>query len=199
VGIFTSTDPLDYFWNTYSYVGGEPVNVTDPNGQAPDYNPALVNGGDNAYNDAVNQLYDLSQNTWQTMMDASEVVSLADLNSTIQGLQDFGSFMKYMTLMTKNDSWMRPALGYAIDTYGLVSNYLDPLSLHAKMVSSVYAEINYAIEERLCGSRYQGSRWSTHIGNVVSIGVGVGAFKYVTSTNTMDSRIDERVRFSNFL
>lgn len=29
VGIWTSTDPMDEFWNSYSYVGGNPVNLLD--------------------------------------------------------------------------------------------------------------------------------------------------------------------------
>lgn len=32
LGIFTSTDPADQFWNTYSYCGGDPINLVDPDG-----------------------------------------------------------------------------------------------------------------------------------------------------------------------
>lgn len=32
VGTWTSTDPADEFWNSYSYVGGDPVNFSDPSG-----------------------------------------------------------------------------------------------------------------------------------------------------------------------
>jgi RHS repeat-associated protein len=32
LGSFTSTDPMDEFWNAYSYCGGDPINLWDPNG-----------------------------------------------------------------------------------------------------------------------------------------------------------------------
>lgn len=33
IGSFTATDPKDVFWNTYSYTGGNPINLIDPDGQ----------------------------------------------------------------------------------------------------------------------------------------------------------------------
>jgi hypothetical protein len=33
VGSFTATDPMDVFWNTYSYTGCNPINLIDPDGQ----------------------------------------------------------------------------------------------------------------------------------------------------------------------
>jgi len=35
LGTFTSTDPADYYWNSYSYCGGDVVNLVDPNGEFP--------------------------------------------------------------------------------------------------------------------------------------------------------------------
>jgi RHS repeat-associated protein len=35
IGIFQSTDPMDVFWNSYSYNGGDPVNLIDPSGMSP--------------------------------------------------------------------------------------------------------------------------------------------------------------------
>jgi RHS repeat-associated protein len=35
VGTFTSTDPAEVFWNSYSYCGGDPVNYIDPDGSNP--------------------------------------------------------------------------------------------------------------------------------------------------------------------
>jgi hypothetical protein len=32
LGSFTSTDPMDEFWNAYSYCGGDPINLWDPDG-----------------------------------------------------------------------------------------------------------------------------------------------------------------------
>jgi RHS repeat-associated protein len=36
LGSFTSTDPMDEFWNAYSYCGGDPVNLWDPTGNESD-------------------------------------------------------------------------------------------------------------------------------------------------------------------
>jgi RHS repeat-associated protein len=35
VGSFTSVDPADVFWNTYSYCGADPINIIDPDGTEP--------------------------------------------------------------------------------------------------------------------------------------------------------------------
>jgi RHS repeat-associated protein len=35
IGIFLSSDPMDVFWNSYSYNGGDPVNFVDPYGLSP--------------------------------------------------------------------------------------------------------------------------------------------------------------------
>ncbi len=32
VGVWLSTDPADQYWNAYSYCGGDPINLTDPDG-----------------------------------------------------------------------------------------------------------------------------------------------------------------------
>jgi RHS repeat-associated protein len=42
VGIWNRPDPMDEFWNTYSYVGANPINLVDPNG---------LEGGDRYYTD----------------------------------------------------------------------------------------------------------------------------------------------------
>ena len=187
IGIFTSTDPLDYFWNAYSYVGGNPINVTDPDGLAPDYDAASANGGDNAYNSAVGQLYELSPSTWQAMMDAPGIMSMSDLNSVIGGLQDWGAFMNYMNLMTKNDSWLRPALGWVLDAYGIAANY-DPTGTNFvahKLMSTIYIEINYAVEQRFYGQGNDVSRWMSHGGNIASTAFGLGVASKITSANSI--------------
>ena len=33
VGIWTATDPMDQFWDPYSYTGGNPINLIDPTGE----------------------------------------------------------------------------------------------------------------------------------------------------------------------
>ncbi len=187
IGIFTSTDPLDYFWNSYSYVGGNPIGVTDPDGLAPDYDAASANGGDNAYNTAVGQLYELSPSTWQTMMDAPDVMSLADLNSAIGGLQDWGAYMNYMNMMTMNDSWFRSALGWALDAYGIAANY-DPTGVNfvaQKLMSTIYTEINYAVEQRLYGQGNDVSRWMSHGANIASAAFSLGVASKITSANSV--------------
>jgi RHS repeat-associated protein len=32
IGVWMSTDPADQYWNTYSYCGGDPTNIIDPDG-----------------------------------------------------------------------------------------------------------------------------------------------------------------------
>jgi len=33
IGVWTSTDPDEQYWNSYSYCGGDPINYIDPNGE----------------------------------------------------------------------------------------------------------------------------------------------------------------------
>src|SRR5690554_2206397 len=45
VGIFLSTDPQDIYWNSYSYVGGNPIIFMDPNGEHAVFIGALIGAG----------------------------------------------------------------------------------------------------------------------------------------------------------
>ncbi|MBD3421941.1 MAG: hypothetical protein GF398_17660 [Chitinivibrionales bacterium] len=89
-----------------------------------------------------------------------------------------------MSFITMNDSWMRPAVGLALDAFGLVANFTRHTALSHKLMSSMYAEINYNVEKRLYGRGNQGSRWGTHVGNVVSMGASYGLGKVITTSNT---------------
>jgi len=77
IGMWVSVDLAVYFWNAYSYVGGNPVNATDLDGLAPDYNAASANGGVNDYNAAASKLYELSPRIWQSIMDIVKITRKA--------------------------------------------------------------------------------------------------------------------------
>lgn len=75
VGIFISTDPADYYWNSYSYVGGNPIILTDQTGAIPDIaylNELLEAGMYDVYNDyiALNfELYHLDFDMWYLLQE----------------------------------------------------------------------------------------------------------------------------------
>jgi hypothetical protein len=82
VGIFISTDPADVLWNSYSYVGGNPIIAIDPTGAVPDL--AYIDGADgSSYIQACQELYALSPETFEAIMADPTVISYDILTANI--------------------------------------------------------------------------------------------------------------------
>ena len=72
VGFFVSVDPVGEFWNAYSYVGGNPINVIDPTGL---YTEIIVDANNNVIDQWFIDDGDHTTNTYQASGNDMNLIS----------------------------------------------------------------------------------------------------------------------------
>ena len=94
IGVWTSTDPAEQFWNSYSYTGGNPINGVDPDGStvySDDFVGPLQSG--DVYASQVGMSADYFQEDISITADASSSVSQAIVDLASYGLNAAGERM----------------------------------------------------------------------------------------------------------
>jgi RHS repeat-associated protein len=118
IGIWIGTDPVDQFLNTYSYCGANPILIIDPDGTKAVDNPSA------AYRADLITIYELSPETYNALLSASEVISPEILSMNVDVLSNYfaptntGFFSRFIDVL----SIPKDMAGASVD---FIQNYFD--------------------------------------------------------------------------